>query len=173
MLPGRMLLAYLALSDLNPVEARAATKALDPIRPANPREEGLDRVLATNLETPCTNQREPLAIMNGLSGAALLSEDLDRYFAQPTAVELLVEALEAKLRAAVGELLDFAQEALLPCELPLDLVEHLAVDFGTTAKLVDAGDQSSPLGLQGSITEVGNVAALLRLHGVDFTSHFG
>jgi hypothetical protein len=43
------------------------------------------------------------------------------------------------------------------------------MDFGAAAKLVDAGNESSPLGLQRSITELGNVAAALGLHGVDFT----
>jgi hypothetical protein len=166
-------LTYLDLSDLNPVEARATTEALDPVCPPDPREKGLEWVLAANLETARTYQREPLAVMNGLSGASLLSENLDRYFAQPTTVELLVKALEAKLGAAIGELLYFPQKALLPRELLLDLVEHLAVDFGAAAKLVDAGNQSSPLGLQGSITELGNVAAALRLHGVNPTSQFG
>jgi hypothetical protein len=93
---------------LKPVKAGAATKALDPICPSHPRKKGLERVLATNLETPGANQREPLAVMNGLSGAAFLPEDLDRYLAHPTAVELLVKTLEAKLWAAIRELLNFA-----------------------------------------------------------------
>lgn len=172
-LPGRIPSAYLGLADVKLVKTRSAAEALDPVCPPNPREKGLERVLAANLETAGANQREPLAIVNGLSGAALLSEDLNRYFAQPTAVELLVKTLKAKLWTVVGKLLDFAQEALLPRKLLLDPVKNPAVDLGALAKLVDAGDQSSPLGLQGSITEVGNVAAALGLHGLDLTSYFG
>lgn len=172
-LPGRIPSTYLGLSDVKLVKTRPAAEALDSVCPSNPREKGLQRVLAANLETAGANQREPLAIVNGLSGTALLTEDLNRYFAQPTAVELLVKSLKAKLWTAVRKLLDFAQETLLPRKLLLDPVKDLAVDLGALAKLVDAGDQSSPLGLQGSITEAGNVAAALRLHGLDFTSYFG
>ncbi len=88
-------------------------------------------------------------------------------------MELLVKTLEAKLRAVIRELLDFPQETFLSRKLGFQLVEQLAVNIDSTAELVDAGNQTTPLVLKLPVTEDLHGLAALGRHGSDSRSDFG
>jgi hypothetical protein len=59
----------------------------------------------------------------------LAVQNLDGYFLETAAVELLIKALKPQLRALVGELLNFSQQPILRCELDLNGLQKFAVDL--------------------------------------------
>ncbi|MEA2358255.1 MAG: hypothetical protein QOI62_1515 [Solirubrobacteraceae bacterium] len=105
--------------------------------------------------------------MHGLVGTNPPAQDLDCDFLQPAPAKLAIKSLEAKLRATIRELLDLSKQALLMCQLLLDMFEHLAVDRGTAAEILDAAQQTHALAVEHAIARTDQIDKRASSHGLD------